>query len=813
MAQLAPPSNGGIVELDRLLQRIAENRRVLIIAAHPDDEDTALLALMARGYGVDAAYLSLCRGEGGQNLIGSELGPALGLLRSQELVAARSLDGARQFFTRAYDFGYSRSIEETSRLWLPDSILKDVVRIVRRWRPHIVLSIFSGTPRDRHGQHRLAGVLAHRAFDVAGDPSVYPELESEEGLTAWEPLKLYRSTRFDPDATTLELETGMLDPGSGRSFHQIAMESRSRHRSQDMGRLQRIGPGRTRMQLVASRADADGTGFFDGIAPELSWIARFADSLRSTLSPRTAGDAARPLARALRTGTDDDLRPSDRVLMGEALGVAAGLVIDALAADDEVVPGQQLEVSVEVYSAGRFEIRIDSISIEAPDSWVVIRDSGGLTTITQGQSSVAGFTVTVPRTASPTQPYFLTRPLIGSLYDWTEVDADVIGLPFQPPLLRARAFVSVLGASITLSREVTYRYNDQATGEVRREVRVVPEIEVKLEPEILVWPAEGQKEREFTVTLAYNGSEQTSGTVALEPDGWPAPAKQQFGFEQHGESRTFSFHLGRPADVHVASINVRAVARTSAGKEYDTGIDLVEYTHVRPTAMIRRAVSEVRVAPIRLPSVAGVGYVRGAADQVPEALLGVGLPVVVLEGEHLARGDLSVFDAIIIGSRAYETDSALTRHNDRLLDYVRGGGLLLVQYQQYAFVRGGYSPYPIRIAFPHDRVADESAPVKLIDVNHPVFGRPNPIRAEDWDGWPQERGLYFAHDWDDAYQALIETGDPDHEVLRGGLLIASYGAGTYIYTGLSFFRALPAGVPGAFKLFLNLVGLEPQLVR
>ena len=281
-AQLAPPSSGGMIALDRVLRRLAEPRRVLIIGAHPDDEDTQLLALAARGYGADAAYLSLSRGEGGQNLIGEELGAALGLIRSRELEAARAIDGAMQFFTRAYDFGYTRSLDETERFWLPDSILKDVVRIVRRFRPHVIVAVFSGTPRDGHGQHQMAGVMARRVFDVAGDAAVFPELEREEGLTPWTPLKLYRRTRRNPADATLELPTGGIDPMTGRSYHQIAMASRSQHKSQDFGTLQRAGPAATRARLVLSRVSADGEDdeLFAGVELEVTPVVRLADSYR-----------------------------------------------------------------------------------------------------------------------------------------------------------------------------------------------------------------------------------------------------------------------------------------------------------------------------------------------------------------------------------------------------------------------------------------------------------------------------------------------------------------------------------------------------
>jgi hypothetical protein len=304
------------------------------------------------------------------------------------------------------------------------------------------------------------------------------------------------------------------------------------------------------------------------------------------------------------------------------------------------------------------------------------------------------------------------------------------------------------------------------------------------------------------VTLVSNAGDSLSGAVRLETDGWAPPPPQPFHFTRAGESHTYTFALTRPASVTHADIGVKAVARTANGATYDQGVTVIDYAHVRPTPWVREARSEVRVAPIALPKV----HSRGAADRVPEALEQIGLPVTLLSSADLAHADLSKFDAIIVGSRAYETDSALVRYNERLLNYVKGGGHLLVQYQQYQFVNGHFAPYPLTIARPHDRVTDETAPVKILAPNDPVFTTPNTIVASDWDGWPQERGLYFAHTWDAHYTPLLEMHDAGMPPLEGGLLVAPYGKGTYIYTGISFFRSLPDGVPGAFRLFLNLVG-------
>ena len=812
-AQLAPPATGGVVELDRLLQRIAEPRRILVIGAHPDDEDTELLALAAQGYGARAAYLALSRGEGGQNLIGEELGEALGLLRSRELLAARATDGAQQFFTRAYDFGFSKTIEETLRFWPGDTLLKDAVRVVRLFRPHIVVSVFSGTPRDGHGQHHAAGLTAQGVFDAAGDSARFPELLREEGLRPWQPLRLYQSTRFDTTRPTVRLPTGALDPRSGRSYHQIAMASRSLHRSQDMGQLQGLGPAQARMGLVRDRTGGSNAGFADdlfaGIAREETWLTTLADSLRGIASAGRMGSLAPALATALAR-LDREPGVADPVTRGElerALAIAAGVEIDALATVQELVAGDPVDVMIQVYNGGRFDVRLDSGAVAAPAGWQVEALDATPLALPPGRLDTLRVRVTVPAEARPSQPYFLERPRQGGLYDWSGAPPSARGRPFEPPLLSGRAVVSVLGTHVTLAREVSYRFNDQAVGEIRRPLRVVPAVDVRLDPDVVVWPAGAGPTRSFTVTLGSHARGAISGDVRLVADGWPSPPPVPFTLGQVGDSRVVTLELARPRGVTRAAVTVAAVARTTEGQEFREHTVMVEYPHIRPTPYVRPASATVRVEPMALPRVTRVGYIRGASDRVPEALQQIGLPVVRLTPQELADGDLSKFDAIIVGSRAYETDTALVRHNQRVLGYARQGGLVVVQYQQYAFIQGGFAPHPLTIARPHDRVADETAPVKVLAADHPALTTPNRIEATDWDGWPQERGLYFARTWDAAYVPLLEMNDPGESPLQGGLLVARVGSGTYVYTGLAFFRALPAGVPGAYRLFLNLLSL------
>ncbi len=839
-AQAQPAGTGGLMAVDQRLRMLGAVRRVLVIGAHPDDEDTDLLTLLVRGEGAEAAYLALDRGEGGQNLIGPELGEALGLLRTEELMGARRLDGAGQFFTRAYDFGFSKTQAETWTHWDKDSILKDVVRIIRRYQPQVVVSIFSGTPRDGHGQHQAAGWVAHEAFRVAGDSTVFPELERQEGLAPWTPAKLYHSTSYDTVGTTLTLNSGALDAVVGQSYHQIAMRGRSQHRSQDMGRLQRMGPAAVRLQLLTDRTGHGSGGVFAGVDTSLSGNALFSrplqagphlqrfhallDSARANATPGAlvrvpellqSAQAELQLAAGSPRRELEPVSAAGRDLLAHlraAYMAARGVVLDAVTEDDRLVPGQALPVTLSVWNTSpapagvRLEVRPGMPGESAAGS---LRGRTDCVSVPPGQLVTQVLQLAVPPDQPLTNPYFLDRPRQGGMY--APSPAAVSGLPRNPPLVVTDLRSCDPGQDLMQeTREVTDRFVDQAQGEIRRPLAVVPRVGVELAPGTDLWRADGGPEHRFTVTLTHGAPDSTRGTIALEaPEGWTVSDPQRFLLEGPEERVAFTFTVRPPAQARGA-FTLRAVAHDADGRNYATGSFTVDYPHIRPVFYTRSATATVDIASLALPKLSRVGYVRGAADRVPEALASVGVPIVMLGPAELEEGDLSRYDAIVIGSRAYETDSALVENNRRLLAYVRSGGLLIVQYQQYQFVQGGFAPFPLAIARPHDRVTDENAPVTPVAPNEPVLTTPNRIGPDDWKGWVQERGLYFAHTWDPAYTPQLSLHDPGEPPLQGGLLIARSGRGTYVYTGLSFFRELPAAVPGAYRLFANLLALGQQ---
>jgi LmbE family N-acetylglucosaminyl deacetylase len=819
-AQLQPASAGGLVAYAEETRMLGHNLRVLVIGAHPDDEDTELLAWLARGKGAEAAYLALNRGEGGQNLVGGELGESLGLLRTEELLSARRLDGARQYFTRAYDFGFSKTLDDTWAQWPQDSILKDVTRIIRKFRPQVIVTIFTGTPRDGHGQHQAAGWAARAAFEAAGDSTRFPELLTEEGLAAWTPLKLYQSTRFNGLPTTLTLDGGALDRVTGLTYHQLAMASRSRHRSQNMGQLQSLGPSDIKMALVTDRTGKGTGGLFAGIdttlAPVLGAAAARAYAAQVALI-RSEPDSLAPAALDSASRIMGSVRLDSPIVLDQARhlsrarAIALGIALDATADDDHVTPGQTLAVTIAAANGGSAAVRLAD-SLAAPAEWTVSHGSSDAALApAPGAVASRAFQVTVPADADATTPYFLREPRDGDLYRWPASARASWGDPFGPALLRAE--LALPGDVVPVEREVTEKTNDQVIGEVRLPVVVQPAIDVRVDRDTVLLAAGTEHRLRLLVSVDHAARDTVRGQVTIElPAGWREPAPQPLAFSREDERDAYAFDVTIPASARAGRYALRAVAVTSDGHRFSEGLRSLAYSHVRPRSWTQPASVSVVLANLTLPSLKAVGYIRGAADRVPEALTAAGIPVTIISPAQLENGDLSRFDAIVVGPRAYEIDAALVQHNRRLLDYVKAGGLLLVQYQQYQFIQGGFAPLPLTIARPHDRVTDEHSPVTMLEPSSPVFTAPIKIAPADWDNWVQERGLYFAHTWDDGYTPLLAMHDPGEAPMKGSLLVANVGKGRYVYTGLSFFRELPAGVPGAFRLFANLLALHPAPV-
>ena len=843
----------GQAALALALDRLPVTAAVLHIAAHPDDEDTALLAWLARGRGVRAAYLSATRGEGGQNLLGGEQYEALGLLRTQELLAARRLDGARQFFSRAYDFGYSRDAEEALAKWGRERTLSDFVRVIRRFRPDVIVSRFAGGPQDGHGQHAAAGILAREAFRAAGDPARFPEHFAEEGLRPWQAKKFYvEINRFGPAAGrplpegALEIDLGDYSPVLGRSFVELAMQSRSLHRSQAMGAPQRKGPFRQAFLLEAivdaaaggeagappatfaeqRRRERDLLDGIDGRLPS-GPLTRAIDQARAAFA---AGDTARlvaALAEGLRLARDlPEPAPADTAADFEsALALAHGLAIDALADRREFTSGDQAGVTVTIWNRAPAPLAVDSIELQAaacvergragaPASrttrcpWQVEAEAWQPAALEYNRSAARAFRVTVPDGAAVSQPYWLQLPREGDSYQ--APDPALIGLPENPPVLEALVRLRSAGTELSLLVPVAHRGIDSIYGQIDSALEVMPSLAAWLEPPLVVFPPGAGRALSVRLRAA---SRQVGAVNVQAPPGWTS-SRESLEAPQAGQEDTATLRVDRPgATPSGGGGQPRPPGRVSlAGRAGASvlGYEVIDYPHIRRQLLFRPAETTLVPLDVRVEGTPRVGYIMGAGDAVPGMLRQLGVSVELLAPNDVASGDLSRFTAIVTGIRAYAVRPELATANGRLLDWVRRGGTLIVQYNSDWPGRRDqgdfpFGPYPMRQDRRAPRVSQEEQPVEILAPEHPLMNAPNKITAADFQGWVQERGLYFMSEWAPGYTPLLSSHDRGEPPRRGGLLAASYGKGTYIYTAYAWFRQLPAGVPGAFRIWANLL--------
>lgn len=801
-----PYRNGGVARLAQTLRRLSSGVRVLHVAAHPDDEDSALIAKLSLGDGARVTYLSLSRGEGGQNLIGPEFFADLGVLRSSELLAARRLDGGRQLFGREIDFGYSKTAAETLTHWPREQVVKDIVRAIRRTRPHIVFCRFSGTPLDGHGQHQVSVIATRLAIEAAGDSRRFPEL-IEQGLAPWRVQKFYTGILAANVPGALQIATDVYDPWVGRSLGSIGYAGRSMHRSQDMGMIE-FEASRPSV-LLRERPKSDPTDpeeeFFEGLQVGQTRLRSRAGEL--LLRARALNDPmvlARDLATLLqdwRGEAPEDLEAIED--LEDVLAAALGLRVEAISDAASLHPGGGVGVTCQAYVPGAAAIR--------NPRWELMTREGLSAREAEAEQPAplqAVFRLEAPADARPALPYYLREDREGDLYRWP--DTEWAGDPFEAPLATAVFTAGFEGTEFSIETPVEYRYADPAFGEIREDLVVLPPVSISFDPPAVRLASNQALVNRSIVLVAENRSSTAfEGRLVLhDPEGGDqSPIALDIALEP-GKLQRFPIIL---EDNIFAGRNRREL---TAQWQQKRGVDLpaysiskLDYRHIRTRTLCRPVRLELQRLNVVLPEKLKVGYVLGPSDTVGEILAELGAEVVYLTPDDLAKRDFSDLDAIVTGSRAYEVRSDLAENNARLLNYVRAGGTLIVQYNKYPYVELGVAPLPVAMAHPHDRVTDENAKVELLRPEHPVFLYPNPIQPADFEGWIQERGLYFASTWDPAYVPLIAAADPGEKPKAGGMLWLKLGSGNYVYTGYAFFRQLPEGVEGATRLFANLVSL------
>jgi LmbE family N-acetylglucosaminyl deacetylase len=851
--EATPDLDTGHTALGLALRRLATTGTLMMATAHPDDENNALLAMVSRGLGIRTTLATATRGDGGQNEIGPELFDALAALRTEELLAAHRFDGAEQFFTRAVDFGYSFSVEETLERWGRDEILGDYVRLIRMIRPDVIVALRpDGAGGGQH--HQASARLAREAFRAVGDPSRFPG-QLRDGLRAWQPKKFYFTASFGfrgeppPDAgkklVTIDLET--YDPLLGRTYAEIGSQARAMHKCQGFGQLLALpGNAFVRYELadttIEGQREAHERSLFDGLdltiltlatyagrqpaadlSAELQLIAAHVKNAQrtfdsggdaGTVAPLAAGLAAvRALRRRLPSAALDDmaryeidfrLAQKERQFE-ETLVLAQRLRIELLADDGLVVEGQPITLTTIIANRGDRPLDVKELRLAGLEGAACAGQ-----TVRAPDAFTCGTAARIPADVPLTGVHWKRRPDA----DRYDLDPEVpFGVPFAPSPFRAQLTLDIGGVDVRVDRPIEYRYEGSIlSGEKRMELKVVPAFSLSVDPAVaVIGRTPAGREREVRVTVTNRSKGAASSGVSLQvPKGWRAePPRASVSFSREDEARTTRFTVHPPSGVRPGSYALHATVDAAGGSAVaGLGAQVIEYPHIQRRHLLQPAAVDVKTLDVRIAPNLRVGYITGVGDQLPQAIEQLGASVEMIGADDLAWGDLSRFDVIVTGVRAYERRADLRAHNQRLLDYAARGGIVIVQYNKFEFNEAQYGPYPAKVS--STRITDERAPVTVLVPDHPVFHRPNEIDADAWEGWVQERGLYFLGDRTSEYVDLVEMTDPfEHNrgPKRGALVEAKVGKGRWMYVGLGLWRQLPAGTPGAYELLANLLSL------
>lgn len=835
-----------------------------MITAHPDDEDGGMLAFESRGEGARVALLTLNRGEGGANVMSPDYFDALGLVRTEELLAADRYYGVHQYWTRVIDYGFSKTLDEALSHWTKDRVLRDVVRVVRMTRPLVVTSVFVGGPSDGHGNHQTAGLMAKEVFKAAGDPNMFPD-QIQAGLRPWTPLKDYARVPFSrrgggsPADTNVVIPEGTYAPEMGMSYVQVSREGLGYQKSQNGGSgIPAPGPSPSAYHRTASNIPAQDReqSFFDGIDVSLAGIASLAKGdtgfltrglgeLNRIVEDATARfSAARPhliapqLAAGLKRTTSliEEVRNSQlsqdskydvlhelgikRAQFENALSEALAVSILATVAPDRepdprfamfmgapdtfrmAIPGQTFPVNVHVANQSSAPVSIDKVWLQGPEGedWrfaTTQNAAGPLTAINQRVQ------VTVPLSARYTRPYFTRKNLEQPYYDIE--DERWLNLPLAPYPLAAWAELTYEGVPFRVGQVVQTTQKVTGLGPVYEPLAVGPAMSITIAPRNGIVPLDA-KSFDVTAVLHSNVKGPAQGKVRLDlPQGWSSvPSSADFSTARDGEDQSVSFRV-TPTSIRQQVYECTAVAEYG-GKQYREGYETTGYRGLRPYFLYKPATYKTSGVEVKVAPGLNIGYITGSGDDVPASLSHLGLRVSFIGPNDLASGNLSKYDVILLGVRTYAARDDLRTYNTRLLDYVKNGGVVVVQYNTPEFDHN-FGPYPYAMGNNPEEVTDEESKVNILEPDNPLFQWPNKITEADFRGWVEERGSKWMKSWDPQYHALLETHDPNQEPQKGGLLYAKYGKGIYIYNAYAFYRQLPEGVPGAYRIFANLVSL------
>ncbi len=799
MAQPPQPDAGRILHK---MQQLKVLGSALYVAAHPDDENTRLIAWLANERQVKTAYLALTRGDGGQNLIGPELREGLGVIRTQELLAARRIDGGQQFFTRANDFGYSKNARETLRIWDSTAVLHDVVWVIRQFRPDVIITRFPPDARAGHGHHTTSAIMAQEAFQVAGTTAFADQLQF---VKPWQPTRIMVNSGrwWDKNIAqrddVIRVDVGTYNPLLGESYTEMAARSRSMHKSQGFGVPLSRGHTYEYLSLVAGQpADKN---IFDGI--DITWgrtghpeIAGRIDKIIAAFDPRQPAASVPALVelyKAIEQVEDDFWRQRKLAETEELILACSGLFSAAWAADYTVVPGERLDFDMELVNRSVVPVKVLAAHIASADTTLAL-------SLQQDNKYLIKWAVKVPPDQPFSNPYWLQKS--GTLGMYRVDDLQMIGRPENPPAFTLNLDLEINGLHLTHHLPLVYRWTDRVNGEMHRPVAVTPPVFLNLSSPVYIFKNNEPRQVQVAVKAV---SDKVAGKVHLQvPQGWQvSPAVVPLTLQGKGQSSELTFTVTPKGP---SSGKIKAVMEIDR-QAYSLAVQNIAYNHIPYQIIMPPAEARAENLDIKL-AVQRVGYVMGAGDRVPEALRQMGLEVVMLDKADINAAKLATIDVLVFGIRAANTLPWLKEKKPDILAYMEQGGTVVMQYNTGRRLNWqDFAPYELRFTgrSADSRVADEKAPVTILQPGHPLMNYPNKISPADFRGWVQERGLYFPAGWDERYTAILSSHDPGEEPKDGGLLVADYGKGHFIYTGYSWFRELPAGVPGAYRIFANLL--------
>ena len=794
---------------------------VLYVAAHPDDENTRLISYFSNEINARTGYLSLTRGDGGQNLIGPELQELLGVLRTQELLAARRVDGGEQFFTRANDFGYSKHPDETLRIWNKEEVLSDVVWVIRNFKPDIIVNRFDHrTKGTTHGHHTSSAMLAVEAFDLSGNEDIYPEHLKHKGV--WQPKRIFFNTSWwfygsrenfakADKSNMLKLDTGVYYPWRGLSNNEIAALASSQHRCQGFGRLTTRGSQEEYIELIKGDLPSDSTDLFDGIDTSWSRVEggkAIGDILYEVQNYFNFQDPVSHLPqllsahKLLKDINDNHWREIKLAELENVIAAVSGLYLEASAEDSSAYPGSTIGINIEAINRSPANMKLSSVAIGTSVVETVNSE------LKNNVKTTLKIGLDIPDTATFTGHYWLKEPWSTGMY---QVDDQLLrGRAENPSSYKAIFNLNIEGHNLSIVRPVIHRYSKPDKGELYQPFNVLPKATAAFSDKVLVFASSEAMEVPLTIT---SHKDSLLGKVELQtPQGWQVEnPSRDISIAKKGDQTTVIFKVTPPS--LEAEGYIRPLLRVN-GREISKELVRITYDHIPSQDVLLD--SKAKVVRLNIDKYGEhIGYIVGAGDKVPESLEQIGYQVHIIDPADIEEGSLDKYDAIVTGIRAYNVLENLKFKQRFLFDYVNNGGNLIIQYNtagRWAPQYKDIAPYPLTLS--RDRVTDENADIKIIAPDHPLVNFPNPIRKKDFDGWVQERGLYFPNQWGSSFTPILSMKDEgDDKETQGGLLVAPYGKGHYIYTGLSFFRELPAGVPGAYKLFANMLSIGKSSVE